>query len=653
MQCFMRRWGCFFILLRVVSALPVFAAQNLTAIWANTGEDKVTQEELRATQHKAVKNSVWDGSQVSLFGGRNEVVAFNVILEAGSHEARNVTVSFKRLDAPGGASITSSATTGDGVFDWTQRPIELFYVRYLQIKGLSKVSYETYDERHVPQRMRRPMRGNGGGAGAWSDRPDHDKFYPDIAVPLELVSNFTIAAGSNQSIWVDVYIPKTTPPGNYQGNVVVQENGNPVARIPVQLKVYAFTLPDVPSAKTMLYYSAANINSRYLGSSYIKPDSAAANKAVLLRDRHYLLAHRHRFSLIGDSPEDCGAPADANQPCSESVNRLNGSLFTASHGYAGPGVNVGNNVYSIGTYGSWGWRKGTQAEMNRHTDAWAGWFDRHAPTTEYFLYLIDESSDTAQIETWSRWILANPGPGRHMKSLATLALPTAASQSPSLDIPTSTLEVGLSSRWQPLAETYTTDPRKRLYLYNGGRPASGSTAIEDDGIALRERAWGQYKKHINRWFFWETTYYNNYQGRMGETNVFQTAHTFGGKSSVDHGVGETGWNYSNGDGVLFYPGTDRVYPADSYGVEGPFASLRLKYWRRGLQDVDYLTLASTVDPAAVRTLVDQMVPKVLWDYGVDNPRDPTYTHTDVSWSNDPQVWENARARLAKIIEGSR
>ena len=140
---------------------------------------------------------------------------------------------------------------------------------------------------------------------------------------------------------------------------------------------------------------------------------------------------------------------------------------------------------------------------------------------------------------------------------------------------------------------------------------------------------------------------------MGETNVFQTAQTFGGSSSVDPVIGQTGWNYTNGDGVLFYPGTDKLYPADSYGVNGPFASLRLKYWRRGIQDVDYLTLAAAIDPAATQNIVNRIVPKVLWEYGVDNLSDPTYVHPDISWSNNPDVWEAARAQLAGIIAARR
>jgi hypothetical protein len=632
----------------VAAPPPLRAAPNLTAVWANSGEDKVAQEELRASAGRNVLNSVWDGTRIAVFGARNETVAFNLVLEAGAAAASGVTVSFDRLDGPGGSSIASVPATGDGVFDWTRRPIELFYVRYLKVKGLSKMSYETYDERHIPRRMRRPWSGAGAGSGAWTDRPDHDRNYPDIAVPLEINPSFSIAAGTNQSVWADVYIPKTAAPGVYTGTLTVREGGNIAAAVPVQLTVYDFTLPDVPSAKTMLYYSSSNINKRYIGTSNVGPSSPSAPKARLLRDRHFLLAHRHRISLIGDDPNDCGAVAD--QPCPEWKPRLDGSLFTAANGYDGPGVNTGNNVYSIGTYGSWSWKSGGQTDMNRHTDAWANWFTANAPATDYFLYLVDESTETARTETWSQWILQNPGPGRSVRSMATIALPVATDQSPSLDIPTSTLGVGIPTQWQAPADASTTDARKRFYIYNGHRPATGSFAVEDDGVALRQLAWAQYKKRINRWFFWESTYYNNYQGGTGETDVFRSAQTFGAKSAVlDRVLGETGWNYSNGDGVLFYPGTDLVFPASSYGVTGPFASLRLKAWRRGIQDVEYLTRAAAVDPAQVQALVNQMVPKTLWEYGVTDPRDPTYVLTDVSWTDDPQAWEAARLKLANII----
>ncbi|NLF26092.1 MAG: DUF4091 domain-containing protein, partial [Deltaproteobacteria bacterium] len=170
------------------------------------------------------------------------------------------------------------------------------------------------------------------------------------------------------------------------------------------------------------------------------------------------------------------------------------------------------------------------------------------------------------------------------------------------------------------------------------------------GVALRQLAWGQYKKNIQRWFYWESTYYNNFQGGTGESNVFKDAHTFGGLSGRDYIIGETGSNYTNGDGVLFYPGTDKVFPEESYELDGPIASLRLKHWRRGIQDVDYLALAQKIAPSKVATILQRILPKALWEYGATDPNDPTWVFGEISWPVDPDQWEAARRELAEIIE---
>src|SRR5213594_958055 len=161
----------------------IASAQSTIVVWANTGEHKVTRDELRvARDGRNVVNSAWDGTTIKMFGGRKEVVNFAAILEAPSGAA-NVSVSFDTLTGPNGVVISSTPTTGDGVFGWIDRRIELFYIRYLQIRGLSLVSYGTYDERHVPEKLRRPYDNWGIGTGGWLDRPNHDKFYPEIAIP--------------------------------------------------------------------------------------------------------------------------------------------------------------------------------------------------------------------------------------------------------------------------------------------------------------------------------------------------------------------------------------------------------------------------------------------------------------------------------------
>ena len=633
----------------MMAPLAARSEGGVSAIWANDGGDKVARAELRSTGHpEQVINSIWNGTEIQLQGAQNEVLSFNLVLEAATEEACDVSVTFPCLTGSQGYRLVSMQVSEDGLFAWTNREIELFFVRYLEMEGLSRLSYETYDERHVPQRMRRPWTEEGYGEGAWTNRPDHNQFYPEIAVPMELVPAFTIGVGENQSVWVDVYIPKEAPPGMYTGMVSIVEGGSVTSTIPVSLQIRTFTLPDQPAAKTMVFLGYRDINQRYLDDPW--PNSGTPNEArsKAIRDRHFLMAHRHKISLIDDDP---GVEVwNRDRPRPEWEGRLSGGLFTRTNGYAGPGEGTGNGVYSIGTYGTWLWKDEGSTGMWAHADGWETWFASNSPTTERFLYLVDESFDYAQTEIWAQWLKTNPGPGSNLLSFATIPLPEAVSNVPSLHVPASWFTTGISNRWENDAQAYYANPSKRFFLYNGKRPANGSFATEDDGIALRELAWAQYKKKINRWFFWESTYYNNFQGGMGETRVFQSAFTFGAIGETNDVLGETGWNYSNGDGVLFYPGTDRVYPEDSYDVEGPFASLRLKHWRRGIQDVDYLVMAASFAPARVAEIVEELVPRALWEYGVTDVDDPTWVRTDISWPTNPDWWESARKELGDIIE---
>ncbi|MGH7437932.1 MAG: hypothetical protein ACRENE_19810, partial [Polyangiaceae bacterium] len=181
------------------------SATSITAVWANEGGDKVTQDELRATGHaSAVVNGVWDGRCIKTFGARNEVVSFDVVLEAMTSKASKVSVSLGDFTGPGGAVLRSAPRAAGKLFDWTTTEAELFYVRYLQIKGLSQQAYgtlATWQEATFPKRAQCPgmtqatpdSKPTGSGC-AWAQRPVANKLYPDIAVPLELVPTFDVAA---------------------------------------------------------------------------------------------------------------------------------------------------------------------------------------------------------------------------------------------------------------------------------------------------------------------------------------------------------------------------------------------------------------------------------------------------------------------------
>ena len=600
------------------------AESRLSRVWIDSGEDKTTRSAMRPHRPAAV-NPVWNGQRVSLDAARNETVAFNVVLATADAGARDVSV---RVEGLSGCHV------------------ELFYVRYLQIRGLSKLAYHHYDERHVPERFRRPHdSATGKATGRWEDRPDHDQEYPDIAVPLELHPTFDVEPQTNQSVWCDVYVPLGTPAGILHGRVVVTERGVETHSYPIELQVRSFELPAEPTARPFMYVSASDINFRYLGERW--PHDApgdielnAASRAIM--DRHFQLAKQHGVALITEH-----IPVERLES-SGWLDHLTGATFTPARGYQGRGAGLGNGVFSIGTYGEWqAYWPGSSTDRDKlraECQAFEQWLASRnlLDSTDVFLYVADESNDLPAIEQWASWA--------SLPTFATLGAPEALQDVPSLKIVCSTATVNETEPWAQAVRKL--QQQRRFWMYNGFRPASGTFLTEDDGIALRQLAWGQFKMRVDRWFFWEGTYYRNQQGGTGETNVFRSAHTFGGKGTRDASLGETGYNYQNGDGVLFYPGTDTLFPEDSYGVDYPLASLRLKHWRRGIQDHDYLSLARAKNPEAVDALVAQMCPRIMWENGVANRNDPTYGHCDISWSTDPAQWDAARKKLAEIIEDS-
>jgi len=69
--------------LATLAAARAIPAQTAPAgsVWAVHDGEKVEKDDLQ-NPYKT-RNSAWDGGTIKLFAGRNEVVAFQVIVEAG------------------------------------------------------------------------------------------------------------------------------------------------------------------------------------------------------------------------------------------------------------------------------------------------------------------------------------------------------------------------------------------------------------------------------------------------------------------------------------------------------------------------------------------------------------------------------------------
>jgi len=650
--------------------LGAHAALKSASFWASDGSYKMARQDefpLGVSSNTISEN--WDGRTAKTFAGRNETVSLVFYMTSNGSDSTEVNVTISSFTGPSGAGIVSPLVSSTSVFDWTTRPTEIFYVRYLPINGQSGLMLDSeYDAYHYPVRWRRPCTVNVNNACApnggttWTDRPDHDKYYPEILIPYEAVaaSSFTVAASSSQAIWVDIFVPKGQAPGTYTANFVVKEGVSVSTTIPVELTVKGYTLPDSPYFKFNTFVSDININRRH----YNNAATLGVGPMYTTMKRYRQMLRRHKMAGIWDD-NDLGA-SGTDEPYYFNKKLLNGELSSAATGYGNaPGIDMGTEFYSIGTYGKalfGGW---PGADTNDTTfcgriNNWATWFRDNQPTKTAFFYITDEPASllgTNRYSTWMSTVCAQTATYK-VKSLVTAGHVVTNSTAPYTHIPLSTSYTGFSSATIQTAISSYTANQTFTGFYNSYRPYTGLTLMEGDGFEPRELAWGAYRKGVNGWFLWETTYFtgdnNGYCRTPDENDIWNSAQTYGcGSPTYNTDYGLRSFQYANGDGVFMYPLTDTYDTGNSYGLDGPAASWRLKMIRRGIQDYDYLTMAYAANPSATTTALETITTgKVMWERNCHDLGDCTYSYGPVGFSETAKDYEAARRTLSDLIPAS-
>ncbi|KKL59578.1 hypothetical protein LCGC14_2213910, partial [marine sediment metagenome] len=200
-------------------------------------------------------NAVWDGKTVNIHGCRGEYVSYQLCIEklVGDSLA-GVKITPEALKGPGGSSIGGSE-------------IELFKNWYAKNR-----------------------------AGKWQ---------PAYLIPIKHTEALAIPdpvrklrGQRNQGVYVDVYIPKDAPAGDYAGAVKVEAEGAPAVTIPVKLKVYDFVLPDKLTFWPELnayqvprdahdYYRLAHQNRNIMNCWRFTPQTSGSGKDLKLRWDRY------------------------------------------------------------------------------------------------------------------------------------------------------------------------------------------------------------------------------------------------------------------------------------------------------------------------------------------------------------------------------
>ena len=650
--------------------IPAHAYVNLSGAWFGNGGYKLAQNELVPYGNCSTCTITlnWDGTTAKMAGFKNEMIGGMLTLQGGASQANNVSVFLTPLTGPGSSVLSSTPVLCSNTTDYTTRDFEVFVATYVQIIGMSELNYTAppYEERQMPIDYRNPCTINSNNdciqnsPGLYQTRPISYKYMPDALIPQECVTNgFNVGTNSSQGIWFDMYLRENLSTGTYSGNIVVMEGVTVSTTIPIQITVYNGQLPEVPSYPWFAEMSEQDINYRINGAAR---GSICTTPACIATDEEfYKAAHRHRMIAIGDIPD-----ITTNEfPSQRYQIQLDGSLFTAANHYRGPGINTAVPNYSLGTYGHWhdnpNWSTTDPTAFCVALSSWSIWFQNNHPSVRTTIYLADEPTDFTQTNQWSTWMstVSSCQNSYKIHSWVTARWPNVVSSAPYVDNPVSSAWIGkgmVQSQWISAASQYITSGSTQGWSYNGGPPWTGTfNADEDDGMGAWEGSWADWFKGINGHFQWQTTSWNiQGSGTPAENPLWTQAKTFGFSSgtSSDTAKGQFGQGYGNGDGVLFYPGTEiSTYTASSYGVVGPIATVRLKYARRGIEDHDYLTMAYAVNPTATMAIASTLVGgQALWDINCFTNSDCSYTYGGRFWSQDPNVWEQARQSLATIIQ---
>jgi hypothetical protein len=417
-----------------------------------------------------------------------------------------------------------------------------------------------------------------------------------------------IGGDLNQAIWIEVYTDKNLPAGIYNGSIAVTADGQKQI-IPIELELFNFTLPDQNSMQAMIYYESLQPR-LYQGRD--------------LDAEYHRFAHRQRVELVQAYDEATAQAAHA---------RFDGTDFSQSKGYEGPGQNVGNEIIPRTFYGP-GKTFDDRSAAWREADAWISFLSKNFPNATTFLYLPDEPgrSQFNYIRQLADNIHSNPGPGKALRTFVTKHY--VKDLDGSIDI----WDTGPLGYDIKRADEERAGGRK-YWIYNGGRPAAGAIVIDSPATDPRATIWACFKHGVDNYFFWHGVHWQHNRQKVGERkqNVWANPITFDNRGQPNKPIDDQG--YINGDGVLMYPGEDKLHPDQDRGIRGPISTIQLANLRRGLQDHQYLTLARKLKlDSLVDEVLQSVVPRVFSDSG-----------PAVGFSEAGNDYERARYKLAQAI----
>lgn len=590
------------ILFLILSSFEHSSAGEKMSLTALNSMERIGQNQKLAL---SVVEGTYGAATVNISSARNEVESFQVVVAAPKENINVVKVEVSDLIGPDGSKI------GKG-------NIRLFREEYVRVRmstSRAELPPGLYPDPLVP--FINPITGEPiepltRSSKRWGE-PVTTSGHDMYAVPFEVFK------GQNQTLWVDVHVPKNVPAGIYSGELRVFARGGISERIPVNVTVWDFTLPDGPTHRNH-FGSFGNIR-RYFnierGSDKFEQIEmrycqAMAEHRINPPIPHYLLPQVNDDGSLKIIPE-------RHKALKEFITKLHVTDFEIPRAPFArlPGSTLSPDYKTISG--------ANRTKAQRYYKDYYKYLKDNGWEKRAYVYLLDEPNlrgNYEQVLVLGRLV------HEAVPQLKCLVVEQTYLQDPSWPDIDPAVDI-----WCPL---WSFIDRKTI----SDKIAHGDEVWSYTALVQRApRYHPQYQSvkdldppywHIDRPLtVYRVPTWINYQYDITGLLYWSTVTTVmepWSNPAFAHP------RHYNGGGFLFYPGAP-------CGIDGPIASMRMKNLRDGMEDYEYFVILEKLaapqgvlrSKKAVKEIVDAIAPN-WWNF-----------------TKDPNKFLAARERLAEQI----
>ena len=566
----------------------LLSTDGTAALWSAESEWKIPL-------HRPLP--VAKGQKLSLFAARNESEAVQLVVTP-NHDLTGVNLAVSDLQGPDGAILPSSC-------------LDILRVHYLKVE------------------MKTDSTGILG-------------YWPDPLPPVK--ANLSLAANVHQPFWLRMNVPADAKEGTYRGSVTLTDDAGWKAVVPVEIRVFGFTLPEEMTCESAFGFDLWNC------FRYQKVESAEDKRTVW---RSYLdLLSRHHISPY--NPTQTYAPSHhlvetaEGQSVEFDWNAWDQEMSEAMDTYHFNTFQLPVEGLGSGTFHSrqeptfYGYAENTPQYQQLHSSYLRklqehlqekGWLDKA------YVYWFDEpdAKDYAFVMNGFKK-LKDFAPG--VRRMLTEPFYPALEGGPHLWCPHSS---ALNAK--DAAARRAAGEHNWWYVCTGPKAPYATLFIDHPGIEMRVWLWQSWQRQVEGILIWASNYWTSpcaYPDSLQNPYLDPMSWVSGYDTPAGAKI-----PWGNGDGRLLYPpeaAQDGSQPQTV--LDPPVASFRLEMLRDGIDDYEYFVMlkklleekGSTLDPST----------RALYQKLLEVPAEVTSDMT--LFAANPAALKRHRIKLAEAIE---